>query len=280
MSNYTLETYLNSLPEDTEEIDVSSKGIINLDVTRFKNLKRLYCPNNQLTSLSLSKNLEMLDCDHNQLTFLDLNSTSLRELSCCHNQLTSLHLNLNLASLQELYCSNNCLTSLHLSENLQIIYCNNNHLTSLHLNEKVEYLDCSNNRLTSLHLNSTCLQELYCNYNQLTSLHLNLTSSQELYCNNNQLTSLNLNENLKILEFNYNPIYDIINSNDTNIIKQKLQVLNQFRFLYYCLKFKKQFRYLLWVKIREPKIRIKYSHDYLIKNLNEDTDLDELLENW
>jgi len=36
----------------------------------------------------------------------------------------------------------------------------------------------------------------------------------------------------------------------------------------------------LWVRIREPKIREKYSHDNLVKNLHEDTDLDELLENW
>jgi hypothetical protein len=50
--------------------------------------------------------------------------------------------------------------------------------------------------------------------------------------------------------------------------------------LYYCLKFKKRFRHWLWVKIREPKIRERYSHDYLVEHLHEDTDLDELLENW
>ena len=65
-----------------------------------------------------------------------------------------------------------------------------------------------------------------------------------------------------------------------NIINQKIQLLYNFRHLYYCLKFKKRFRDLLWVKIREPKIRERYSHDYLIQNLHEDTDLDELLENW
>jgi hypothetical protein len=59
-----------------------------------------------------------------------------------------------------------------------------------------------------------------------------------------------------------------------------MRVLNQFRYLYYCLKFKKRFRDLLWVKIREPKIRIKYSPKYLLENLHEDIDLDELLKNW
>jgi len=57
-------------------------------------------------------------------------------------------------------------------------------------------------------------------------------------------------------------------------------VLDNFRYLYYCLKFKRKLRDLLWVKIREPKIRLKYSHAYLVEHLQEDTDLDELLRNW
>jgi Leucine-rich repeat (LRR) protein len=54
--------YLNSLPEYTEHITVSYKGITSLDVRRFKNLKILYCEYNQLTSLQLNKNLETLYC--------------------------------------------------------------------------------------------------------------------------------------------------------------------------------------------------------------------------
>ena len=89
-----------------------------------------------------------------------------------------------------------------------------------------------------------------------------------------------MNEKLGTIIYNDNPIYDIIKNSDKEIIKQKMQVLKNFRYLYYCLKFKKRFRDLLWVKIREPKIRLKYSHDYLVKHLHEDTNLDELLENW
>ena len=45
--------------------------------------------------------------------------------------------------------------------------------------------------------------------------------------------------------------------------------------------FKKRFRDLLWVRIREPKIRKRYSYEYLIENLpDEETDLDEVLNNW
>ena len=109
--------------------------------------------------------------------------------------------------------------------------------------------------------------------NRLTSLvSKNL---KYLFCTHNQLTCLHLNENLKYLFCSNNPISEIIGDSQIN-----LRVLNQFKYLYYCLKFKKRFRDLLWVKIREPKIREKYSHDYLVKNLHDETDLDELLENW
>ena len=101
-----------------------------------------------------------------------------------------------------------------------------------------------------------------------------------LRCSDNELSCLQLNEKLEKLDYRCNPIYEIINTKDINVTKQKLKILYRFRYLYYCLKFKKRFRDLLWVKIREPKIRNKYSHDYLVEHLHEDTDLNELLNNW
>ena len=197
---FDIESYLDSLPEDTEIIDVSHKGICYLNVTRFKNLKTLCCQYNYLTSLQLNENLQELNCSYNKLTSLQLN------------------------------------------EKLEYLACNNNQLTYLHLNEKLEYVNCQNNQLISLGLN----EKLEMSYN-------------------------------KIIRYNNNPICEIIGG--TVALKQ-LKILNKFRYLYYSLKFKKRFRDLLWVKIREPKIREKYSHDYLIEHLHEDTDLDELLDNW
>jgi hypothetical protein len=41
---FNIEEYLNSLPEDIEEIDISGKGITYLpDLSRFKKLKILEC---------------------------------------------------------------------------------------------------------------------------------------------------------------------------------------------------------------------------------------------
>jgi len=92
-----------------------------------------------------------------------------------------------------------------------------------------------------------------------------------------------LNKSLNTIFCLNNPIYEIIEDNNLSTLKKGIiiKILNNFRYLYYSLKFKKRFRDLLWVKIREPKIRVKYHPKYLIENLpNEETDLDEVLNNW
>ena len=241
--NFNIETYLNSLSEDIQKINVSDKDINYLpDLRRFKKLKILNCNNNKLTSLPHF-------------------NEKLEKIYCCHNQLSSLPL---------------------LNENLKELYCSHNQLTSLpQFNKKLEQLNCSNNQITSLpHFNEK-LEKIYCSYNQLSFLpHLN-KKLKILYCRNNKLNSLPyFNEELEDLYYDDNPIWKIIKNDNLSILKIKIQLLNNFCYLYYCLKFKKKFRDLLWVKIREPKIKERYSHDYLVKHLHEDTDLDEFLNNW
>ena len=128
------------------------------------------------------------------------------------------------------------------------------------------------------------LKELYCYNNQLTQLPPLNESLQRLHCYNNQLVILpTLNANLQHLYYNNNLIYEIIDSNDLFIINKKLQILHKFCYLYYCLKFKTQFRDLLWKKIREPKIMKNYHPSYLNKLLidgTEDLDIDLLLNSW
>jgi Leucine-rich repeat (LRR) protein len=275
--------YLDSLPENTKEINVSYKGITSLDVTRFKNLKILNCSNNQLTKLQFNENLEELNCNYNRLTTLHINE-KLKMLYCSNNKLTTLP---PLKNLKILHCSDNQLTTLPPLENLKILNCLNNYLTILPPLNNLEIINCSLNCLTTLPALEN-LETLYCSYNQLTTLPPLNEKLQLLHCQFNKLTILpRLNEQLKVWIFYENPIFDIIcsynqltNSDNRDVINEKLRVLNQFRYLYYSQKFKKRFRDWLWVKIREPKIRERYSHDYLVKNLHEDTDLDDLLENW
>ena len=55
-----IETYLNSLSEDTLIINIESKGITSLpDLTRFRKLEEINCSNNQLNYLpALPQNLK------------------------------------------------------------------------------------------------------------------------------------------------------------------------------------------------------------------------------
>lgn len=105
-----LQSYLNVREAEL----VSLKGI-----EYFESLIRLYCDDNQLTSLDVSKNvaLDQLYCNNNQLTFLDVSkNVVLRYLSCSNNQLTSLDVS-KCTVLEELSCSVNQLASLDISQN-------------------------------------------------------------------------------------------------------------------------------------------------------------------
>jgi hypothetical protein len=87
-----IETYLYSLSEDILILNVSGMHITSLpDLTRFKNLKILYCYNNQLTALpTLPQNLQELYCSHNQLTSFPTLPQNLTKIYCFHNKLTYL----------------------------------------------------------------------------------------------------------------------------------------------------------------------------------------------
>jgi Leucine-rich repeat (LRR) protein len=267
---FNIINYLNSLPEDIECIDLRSRNLTFIpSLKRFKNLKELNCSFNKLTSLpSLNENLRELNCSYNQLTSLPCLNEKLKYLNCMSNQLTSLpSLNENL---QTLHCSSNKLTLLpSLNENLQSLYCCNNHLTSLpYLNKNLQLLDCSSNQLTSLPSLNENLQTLYCLFNHLTSLPY-------------------LNEKMQIFCCDFNPIREIIDiivdvemeTIYVDICKKQIQTLNNFRHLYWCLKFKRQFKKWLWEKIREPKIIKQYHPSYLFEKLQEDTDLNTFLDN-
>ena len=190
-------------------------------------------------------------------------------------------------NLQSLNCHNTKITSLpNLPKSLKILYCVKNKLTSLpDLSDfhNLEILNCENNNLTSLPSLPHNLKKIYCALNKFTYLP-NLTcieNLEELYCYNNNLTSLpNLPQNLKIVRCFNTPICNIVDGSSLSQIKQNVQIVNNFRHLYYCLKFKKQFRKWLWEKIREPKIMRTFNPLYLIDNLKDDDDLDTVLDNW
>ena len=253
---FDIEDYLNSLPLDTNCIDVSYKGLTYLpDLSRFKKLKRLYCNDNLITVLpKLNDTIEVIDCKNNQLTELPELNNKLIILICRNNKLTWLP---------------------PLNNNLHHLDCSINRLTELPtLNNKLTQLLCSNNKLKFLPPLTNDLVLIDCSNNKLTELpQLNHNLSQ-LDCYQNKLTYLPpLNNNLKVLSCYNNKFYN--NTKYFNII----QTLRKFRNTYYLLKFKKHFKRWLWEKVREPKIMAKF-HPSHLTNLEETDDLEVFLDNW
>uniref|UniRef100_A0A6C0ITD6 Leucine-rich repeat domain-containing protein n=1 Tax=viral metagenome TaxID=1070528 RepID=A0A6C0ITD6_9ZZZZ len=53
MTDFNIETYINSLPDTTTKLNLVSRNLIYLpDLSKFKNLQELYCSNNQLTTFT------------------------------------------------------------------------------------------------------------------------------------------------------------------------------------------------------------------------------------
>ena len=88
-----------------------------------------------------------------------------------------------------------------------------------------------------------------------------------------------LPQNIIELYFHDNPISKIVNSNNFVQRIKNIQILNNFRHLYYCVKFKTHFRKWLWGKVRLPNVNKMYNPIYLIENLGDEDDLDTVLDN-
>jgi hypothetical protein len=123
-----------------------------------------------------------------------------------------------------------------------------------------------------------------------------------LYCDNNKLNSFpTLNDKLISFQCYSNPISDsltvinnnvntyisnYINGNILRQIKQKIIILNNFKYLYYSLKFKNKFRNWLWVRIREPKIKKMYSPENLnillnnMANVDDEDEFQTIINTW
>jgi len=250
MPKFNIETYLNSLPDNTTHIDVSDKNVCYLpNISRFTLLEILYCDNNYIISLpQLPPNLRLLSCLSNKLRSLPALPQTLEYLFCSYNPLTSLP---------------------PLPPNLLHLYCDKTGLT---------YLPVMPPNLLHLH----------CVGNKLTSLPVELPPNLiHLYCSHNNLTSMpTLPQSINGFSYCFNPIWEnqrqIILSHKVGdqpsifITIKQINTHNLFRRLYNSLKIHNW----LWEKVLKPKIEQKYHPLNLIQKLDENTDLDTVLINW
>ena len=104
----------------TDHIYVSGLGIADMTgLEAFTSLTKLYCSNNQLTSLNVSANTELtvLWCFSNQIGSLDVSGNiSISNLNCSSNLLSNLDVSAN-SSLDSLACASNLLSSLDIIYN-------------------------------------------------------------------------------------------------------------------------------------------------------------------
>jgi len=278
MPRFNIEQYLRSLPDNTTYIDVSSKCIYELpDITRFMNLQHLDCDNNNLTSLpALPESLIYLSCHRNNLRSLPALPANLQYLYCCSNPLRSLPLTLP-ENLVHLYCASNKLTSLPaLPANLLHLLCTDNKLNSLpKLPESLQYLHCGHNILTSMPMLPESISSFgYC-FNPIWE------NQRQIICNHNPGDQSSLHITIKQIN-TYNSFRNLYAGDQSSIVItiKQINTYNSFRHLYYSLKFKNQFRNWLWEKVRRPKIENQFHPKYLIANLNEDDDLDQVIDRW
>ena len=303
-----LNEYLSKLSEDTKQIQINSNIFHLPDLSRFRELEELHISGNKIAVLpekfsEIFPKLKKLYCGGNLLTELPMMGDNMEELYCANNLLTSLPPLSNLKKLKNLFCSINQIVELPiLPANLKILLCNNNRLTRLpELPSTLTKLCCGSNQLSVLPKLPNALKELSCYNNQIMWLPCLPEDLTDLRCDNNRLTSLPmLGTHITQLDFDNNPIHEITNfdqhdevydDDDENngkiaLIRDAINKINKFREFYYINKFKTKFLDILWIKIREPKIREKYSPSRIIEllyEIGEDDDnfdkFDSLLEN-
>ena len=262
-----------------------------------KHLYELYCEGNYLISLpnDLPQYLAILNCSKNRFTILPTLPCSLIYFNCSSNKLTLIPSLSSLTLLRTLICFNNRLQQLpDLHSNIENIHCLRNDLIQLPspLPDKLIELYCQFNQLTFLPPLNINLEILHCSHNQITQLPRLNTKLERLFCDFNQIQYLpHLPQSLQKIHCIYNKIaylpdtivekadnfifFNLVHGNEdlqllncrsqtklNDRLKQNIKAINRFRYLYYSVRFQKQFRKWLWEYIRQPKIEKEFHPDY------------------
>ena len=185
--------------KDITSLYLADDGLTELNVSGIAGtLRRLYCPNNKLTKLSLSGCTSMvsLDCQGNQLTSLNVPSTQMEDLNYADNQISTNGLASG-ENVTSLICANNDITTISSvgnMPNLTSAFFQNNNVSSINLSKSVELQNVIgfNNKLSSFNAKPLQnLQYLWLGDNKLKSLDLSDATMLESLCvENNQLSEL------------------------------------------------------------------------------------------
>ncbi len=270
------------LPLSLEHLDVSDCGLSVLPKLP-SNLLHLNCTKNQITHIDVPSNLETLLCKFNNITTLIL----------AHNH-----------SLTEICATDNKIRYIDtLPETLTLLDISRNEMSSIpYIPNSIINLFISNNRITHLPPLPTSLENLHCDHNPLLKINAFPCKLATLFASHTNIMNIPpLTPKLVLVDVSYSklyippintankftmfmyantPLYDMVG----NLPMNTLTKLNKFRELYFTLKFKAQFRKLLWEHIREKVAMERYAPSKLNEILyiagDDGNLLDTLINAW
>jgi hypothetical protein len=157
-----------------------------------------------------------------------------------------------------------------------MLNCSFNKLTDLPQFDNLIDLDCYDNMLYTIPFLPN-IKTLKCMNNYIEYLPYFNTDEMDTFSIDSCSPIMNL-LSLECYDHRYMHINDY--ENNKKITNKNINIYYKFRLTYYCLKYKKQLRDWLWLKIRKPKIEIRYSPNELKKLIENVDDYEELIDNW
>lgn len=164
-------TWNGDNPRRVIQLDVTSKGLVNLNVEALPKLKQLYCSDNDITTLSVKNLSELINiqCSNAKLTTVDLTGvTNITDINFSNNEITAIEIQL-LTKLERVYIYSNDITALN--------------ITPL---KDLKELDIRGNELKTLDITG-------------------LTALTKVHCQENKLPLSALKAFLPIADFQFNP---------------------------------------------------------------------------
>lgn len=205
LQSITLASQKFTLDIDTDvtSLYVAGNQLTSMDLTSIANsLKKLYCGNNELSTLNLNnfKNLSEVDAQGNRLTALKVYGP--KSINGSNNQLASFAIS-QLTSLKQLFMADNQLKGIGTTQMtaLEYLFVQRNDIKTLKLNKNplLKVAALSDNELSTCNLSGASkLEELWAGGNQLEQLDITSCGSLHyLVAPSSQLKTILWNEACK-----------------------------------------------------------------------------------
>lgn len=241
--NHTNELNFQNIPENSDKILFTNKGLIKLpkipnhirkiecnslnlkliDLLYLEKLKELDCYFNNIKSLKLPDTINSLNCNNNKIIEFNKCPKSIKYININNNLLRKLPDNiLECDKLIEIKVNNNKLKKIYnnnIPNNLKYLELNNNKIKKISKKiYKTTNLEISNNKLNNINLLTNNFKLFTSNIIKL--IYISMYDNKFIY-----KFKFYLNKRINILFRNYHEIYDISKFNISYIVINKNQLI-------------------------------------------------------